>query len=59
MQKERENLAFVRGVNLEFIDSVKNNRTKYFLIFDDSCEEIHNAIQRPLLTLPPLGDIGV
>ena len=40
MQKEIENLKYVRGVNFEFIDSLKNNGTKYLLIFDDSCEEI-------------------
>ena len=40
MQMEIENLAFVQGVNFEFIDSFKNNGTKYLLIFDDSCEEI-------------------
>ena len=43
MQKEIENLVFVRGVNLEFIDSLKNNGTKYLLIFDNSCEEICNS----------------
>ena len=42
MQKETENLEFVQGVNFEFIDSLKNNGTKYFLIFDNSCEEICN-----------------
>ena len=40
MQKEIENLEFVHGVNFEFIDSLKNNGTKYLLVFDDSCEEI-------------------
>ena len=40
MQWEIENLEFVQGVNSEFIDSLKNNGTKYLLIFDDSCEEI-------------------
>ena len=40
MQKEIENLEFVRGVSFEFIDSLKNNGTKYLLFFDDSCEEI-------------------
>ena len=40
MQKEIKNLEFVRGVNFEFTDSLKNNGTKYLLIFDDSCEEI-------------------
>ena len=29
MQKEIENLEFVRGVNFEFIDSLKNNCKKY------------------------------
>ena len=43
MQKEIENLEFVRGENFEFIDSLKNNGTKYLLIFDDSCEEICNS----------------
>ena len=43
MQKEIENLEFVQGVNFEFIDSLKNNSTKYLLIFDDSCEEIRNS----------------
>ena len=42
MQKEIENLEFAQGVNFEFIDSLKNNGTKYLLIFDDSCEEICN-----------------
>ena len=39
MQKEIENLEFVCGVNFEYIDSLRNNGTKYLLIFDDSCEE--------------------
>ena len=43
MQKEIENLEFVRGVNFEFIHSLKNNGTKYLLFFDDSCEEICNS----------------
>ena len=43
MQKEIENLEFVQGVNFEFIDSLKNNGTKYLLIFDDFCEEICNS----------------
>ena len=37
VQKEIENPEFVRGVNFEFIDSLKNNGTKYLLNFDDSC----------------------
>ena len=43
MQKAIENLEFVQGVNFEFIDSLKNNGTKYLLLFDNSCEEICNA----------------
>ena len=43
MQKEIENLEFVQGVSFEFFDSLKNNGTKYLLIFDDSCEEICNS----------------
>ena len=43
MQKEIENLEFVRGVNFEFIDSLKNDGKKYLLIFDNSCEEICNS----------------
>ena len=30
----------MQGVNFEFVDSLKNNDTKYFLIFDESIEEI-------------------
>ena len=41
MQKEIDNLEFVQGVHFEFINSLKNNGTKlYLLIFDDSCAEI-------------------
>ena len=43
MQKEVENFEFVRGVNFEYLDSIKKNGTKYLLIFDDSCEEICNS----------------
>ena len=43
MQKHIENLDFVQGINFEFIDSLKNNGTKYLLIFDNSCEEICNS----------------
>ena len=41
--KEIENLEFVRGVNLELTDSLRNNGTKYLLIFDDSYEKICNS----------------
>ena len=43
MQKQIGNLEFVRGVNFEFIDSLKNNGTKYLLIFDDSWKELCNS----------------
>ncbi len=41
--KKIENLEFVRGVDFDFIDSLKNNGTKYLLFFDDSCEKICNS----------------
>ena len=40
MRKEIDNLEFVQGVHFEFINSLKNNGTKYLLISDDSCAEI-------------------
>ena len=40
---KRENLRFFQCVNFEFMDSFENNDTTYFLIFDDSCEEICNS----------------
>ena len=43
MQKEIQNLDFVRGINFEFIVSLRNNGTKYLLIFDNSCEKICNS----------------
>ena len=43
MQNEIENLEFLRGVNFEFIDSLKNNGRKYLMIFDESCKEICNS----------------
>ena len=43
MKKQIENLEFVQGLNFEFIDSLKNNGTKYLSIFDNSCEEIRNS----------------
>ena len=43
MQKEIENLEFVQGVNFEIMDSLKNNGTKYLLIFDYSCGETCNS----------------
>ena len=43
MQKEIENLESVQCVNFIFVDTLKNNGTKYLLIFDDSREEICNS----------------
>ena len=40
MQKENKNFQFVQGVNFEFIHSLKNNGSKYLLLFDNSFEEI-------------------
>ena len=40
LQKNFEKLEFPRGVNFEFMDSLKNNGTKHLLTLDDSCEEI-------------------
>ena len=39
-QKEYEELEFFQGVIFKFLDSLKNNGTKYLLIFEGSCEEI-------------------
>ena len=39
MQKQIENLGFVKVLKFDFIDSVKNNGRTVFLIFDDSCDE--------------------
>ena len=41
MQKEINILEF--GVHFEFINSLKNNGTKYLSIFDDSCAEKCNS----------------
>ena len=43
MQKQGENLEFLQNVNFEFIDSLKNNMTKYLLILDDTGEESFNS----------------
>ena len=42
VQKEIEKLELVQGIHFEFINSLKNNGTKYLLIFDDSCAETCN-----------------
>ena len=43
VQKEIESSEFVQGVNFEITDSLKTNGTKYFLIYDDSCDETGNS----------------
>ena len=43
MQKEIDNLEFVQDKHFEFINSLKNNGTKYLLIFDHSCAENCNS----------------
>ena len=43
IQKEIDNLEFVQGVHFEFINSLKNNGTKYLLVFDDSCAKFCNS----------------
>ena len=58
MQKEIENLDFVRGVNFELIDSIKNHGTKYLLSFDDSCEKICTSRAFVDIATAGLGDIG-
>ena len=40
--KKNVNLEFIQGVNFDFINSLKNNGTKYLLNFNDSCAEICN-----------------
>ena len=40
MQRGIEIFEFVQDANFEIIDSLKNNETKYLLIFEDSWEEI-------------------
>ena len=43
LQEVIENHEFSQDVKFKFIDSLKNNRTEYFLIFDVSCEENCNS----------------
>ena len=57
MLKEIENLEFMQGVNFEFIDSLRNNGTKYLLYLTTLVKRFES--QKPLLILPPLGDIEV
>ena len=53
MQKEMENPEFVLGVNVDFIHSLKNNGTKYLLIFDNSCGEVCNS--KAFVDIPTAG----
>ena len=43
--QEIHNLEIIHGVNFEFINYLKNNGTKYLLIFDDSFAEICNSME--------------
>ena len=43
MQKEIKTFEFLQRVDFEFIDSLKNNGTKYLLNIDDSCEKNCNS----------------
>ena len=43
MQRKLESLECVQGLDIEFIDSLKNNGTKYLLIVEDFFEEICNS----------------
>ena len=43
MQKKIWYFELFLCVNIEFIDSLKNNVTKYMLVFDNSCEESCNS----------------
>ena len=40
MKKSVEHIQFLEGADFEFINSLKNDGTKYLLIFDDSFDEI-------------------
>ena len=43
MQKEIDNLEFVPGVHIDFTKSLKINKTKYLLVFDDPCAETYKS----------------
>ena len=40
---QRRNLRFVQEVDFDLIECLSKNGTKYFLIFDDFCEEISTS----------------
>ena len=41
--EKRLKISSLFKVHFEFLDSLKNNGTKYLLTFDNSCEEICNS----------------
>ena len=43
MSKDVKKIEFIEGVDFEFIQNLPNNRTKYLLFFDDSCEKISSS----------------
>ena len=53
MRKENENPEFVKGVKFQFIDSIKNDGTKYLSIFDESSDEI--CISKALVDIATAG----
>ena len=42
---KKKNLKFIQGVDFDLIENLPNNRTKYLLMFEVSCEEISNFKQ--------------
>ena len=53
MQKEIEIFEFVKCVNFDFIDSLKNNGKKYLLLLHDSSEE--NCISKAFVDIATAG----
>ena len=53
MQEEIDILEFLQGVHFEFINSLKNDSTKFLLIFDESCAEIFNS--KEFVPIPTTG----
>ena len=45
MQKLFDVLEFVQGVHFEIINSLKNNGSKFPLVFNDSCADICNTME--------------
>ena len=58
MRKEIDNLEMLQGVNFEFINSLKNNGTKYLLIFDTHVQNFATARSvRTMLLLADFADL--